>query len=537
MAHIHGTVELRGSDVREHHETPYETPPQRSSGTYISRRELMALLAGGAIVSLQAACSEGTTPTPEGMALDGPLHFASLTDVARLLESRELSPVDLTRRMLDRISSIDPRLRSYETVMTEQALADAARAEEEIGSGSYRGALHGIPVAVKDLCYTEGVRTMGGSGALADFVPDYDATVVARLREAGAVLLGKLSLTEGAMAGYHPDFALPVNPWDEGLWAGASSSGSGVATAAGLCFASLGSDTGGSIRFPSMANGVVGLKPTYGRVSRHGVLALAESLDHVGPMTRTVSDAAVVLEAIAGHDPNDPTSLNEPVPDMFEEIRKGVAGTRIGFDESYGTEGVDPGLAAAIETALGELDSMGAEIVSLEMPDFEPTLVDAWFAICSYEARQAHAETYPSRAADYGPYFREFLEVGSSVTDEAYASASQAREDFSRRFRAALATVDAVACPSGGVPFAIPPEVHYGGMSAFDPYLPNVLFQFTVPADFAGTPTISLPCGQDRNGIPYTIQFMGERLTEATLCRIAFAYEQATTWHTRHPIV
>jgi len=244
----------------------------------------------------------------------------------------------------------------------------------------------------------------------------------------------------------------------------------------------------------------------------------------------------VVLQAIAGQDPNDLTSLDEPVPDLLEEMRRGVAGTRIGFDESYGTDGVDPGLVASMATALVELESLGAEIVSVDVPEFVPGLVDAWFAICSYEALRAHAATYPSRAADYGPYFRDFLEVGANVTDEAYADASSLRNDFSSRFRTVLGTVDAVACPSGGVPFAIPPEVHYGGMAGFDPYMPNVQFQFTVPADFAGTPTISLPCGENSNGVPYTIQFMGAPLTEAMLCRIAFGYEQATVWHTKHPV-
>lgn len=220
------------------------------------------------------------------MVIDGPLHYASLLDVSKLIEARELSPVELTQMMLDRIDTVDSRHRSYATVMAAHALAAARVAEQEIQSGNYRGPLHGIPIAVKDLCYTRGVRTMGGLGVLADFVPDYDATVVTKLNEAGAILLGKLNLTEGAMGGYLPDFDLPINPWGEALWPGASSSGSGVATAAGLCFAALGTDTGGSIRFPAMANGIVGLKPTYGRVSRHGVLALAESLDQVGPMAR-----------------------------------------------------------------------------------------------------------------------------------------------------------------------------------------------------------------------------------------------------------
>ena len=200
------------------------------------------------------------------------IHFSSLTEVARSIESLELSPVELTQLILDRISTLDGTLNSYATVMADRAMVSASTAEEEIRAGRYRGPLHGVPIAVKDLCFTRGVRTMGGLRALADFVPAFDATVVSRLEEAGAVILGKLNLTEGAMAGYHRDFSIPVNPWDAEWWPGASSSGSGVATAAGLCFASLGSDTGGSIRFPSLANGIVGLKPTFGRVSRYGVL-------------------------------------------------------------------------------------------------------------------------------------------------------------------------------------------------------------------------------------------------------------------------
>ena len=504
---------------------------------HITRREALSVLAGGALLSAQVACSDGAPRSSANAPVGGPLHFANVVDLAVRIESGELSPVELTRYMLDRIARIDPRLKSYATVTADHALAAAQAAEEEIGSGSYRGPLHGVPIAVKDLCFTRGIRTMGGTGALADFIPAYDATVITRLNDAGAILLGKLNLTEGAMAGYHPDFGLPVNPWDEALWAGASSSGSGVATAAGLCFASLGSDTGGSIRYPSMANGIVGLKPTYGRVSRHGVLALAETLDHVGPMTRSVGDAAVVFEAIAGHDPNDPTSLEEVVPDMLAEMHLGLGGVRVGYDAAYASDGVDADLVSSIEAALGEIEGLGAEIVPVEVPEFLPELLTAWVTICSYEARMAHAETYPSRADDYGPYFREFLEGGSAVTDRAYAEASALRDDYSNRLRSVLGSVDGIACPSGGVPFPIPAEVHYGGVADFAPYVTDHLrFQFTIPADFAGTPTISLPCGQNAFEIPHTIQFMGPALGEAMLCRIAFNYERATTWHTRHPI-
>lgn len=510
---------------------------RRDSKPVLSRRDVLGMIGVGALACLHSGCGPGRESSSGNGGFDGAVHFASLQDVARLIETGELSSVALTELMLTRIESIDSRLKSYATVMTDHALEAARLADEEIRGGAYRGPLHGIPVAVKDLCYTKGVRTMGGSGALADFVPEYDATVITKLKQAGAVLLGKLNLTEGAMGGYHADFELPVNPWQEELWAGASSSGSGVATAAGLCFASLGSDTGGSIRFPSMANGVVGLKPTYGRVSRYGVLPLAESLDHVGPMARTVSDAAIVLQAIAGNDPNDPTSLNEPVPDMLGDIRAGVSGIRIGFDAHYATDGVEPNLVASIEATLEVLDDLGAEITTVEMPEFPPSLVDTWFTICSYEAYRAHAATYPSRADQYGPYFREFLEFGSGVTDESYANASRTRSEFSDQFRAVLETVDAVPCPSGGAPFSFPAAVQYGGLAGFDPYMPNVLFQFTLPADFAGTPTISLPCGARPDGVPQTIQFMGRALSESMLCRIAYGFEQATEWHTRNPTV
>ena len=294
-----------------------------------------------------------------------PLHYTSLRDVARSIQSREISPVELTTRILDRIAAIDGKLKSYATVMREQALETARRAEEEVQRGRYRGPLHGVPIAVKDLCYTKGVRTMAGTSIYAGFLPDHDATVVTKLSQAGAVLLGKLNLTEGAMGGYNPARDIPVNPWGEDLWPGASSSGSGVATAAGLCYGSIGTDTGGSIRFPSAANGIVGLKPTYGRVSRYGVFPLAESLDHVGPMVRRAGDAAVMFEVIAGFDSNDPTSLRDPVPHMLDELEKGVRGLRVGFDRRFATEGIQPEQSAAIQAAVDALRQLGAQIVDV----------------------------------------------------------------------------------------------------------------------------------------------------------------------------
>lgn len=519
--------------------------PDRRNSTHHSRRHFMMLAGGTAIGAALPGCSrEPAAPpaTPPPASPETPLpeaiHFSSLTDVGRLIKTGRLSPVALTRTMLERIEAIDSELKSFATVTSERALADAQRAEQEIASGRYRGPLHGVPVAVKDLCYTSGTRTMGGLSVYRDFVPDFDSTAVARLEEAGAVLLGKLNLTEGAMAGYHPDFDIPVNPWHADYWPGASSSGSGVAVAAGLCFAALGSDTGGSIRFPSMANGIVGLKPTYGRVSRYGVIPLSESLDHVGPMTRTVADSAAVLEAIAGRDANDPTSLEDPMPAMLAQLEDGIEGVRIGVDWPLITAGTDPGLVAAIRQAVDTLGGLGAEIVELSIPADTATLLDTWFAICSREAFAAHADTFPARAEEYGPYFSEFLEVGQSITEAQYVEASEARAAYVSALEAATASVDAVVLPAGGFTFPMESrDVTYGDMAALQPLFDAVQMQFTIPADFAGTPALTLPCGFSDNGIPYALQFMGPRLSEPLLCRIGSAYENATPWHDRHPSV
>jgi len=465
------------------------------------------------------------------------VHYASLLETARLIQSRDVSPVELTQWMLERIASIDGRLKSYATVTAARALEAARKAEMEIAGGSYRGPLHGMPIAVKDLCFTKGIRTMGGTGALRDFVPGFDATVVSRLESAGAVLLGKLNLTEGAMAGYHPEFAVPINPWNAGYWSGVSSSGSGVATAAGLCFASIGTDTGGSIRFPSMANGVVGLKPTYGRVSRYGVLPLAESLDHVGPLARRVADAAVMFQAIAGWDDHDPTSLREPVPDMLAGLKAGVTGLRLGIDRAYWAEGSDPKLIVAIEGAIDTWTRLGAEVVEVEMPEGATALRDAWFAICAAEAVRAHAATFPSRASEYGPYFSDFLSFGATITDQQYAAATDVRRRFSEGFHAVLAQVDAIVCPSGGCTFPVAAGSLYGDFAALMPVSEQVPMQFVVPASFAGTPTLTLPCGISPAGPPYAMQLLGRRLSEPMLCRIGQAYEDATNWHQRHPPV
>ncbi len=461
------------------------------------------------------------------------LHFKTITEIAEGIASKQLSPVDVTTAVLERIDQLDGQLMSYATVMAEQAMAAAQEAELEINAGTYRGPLHGVPIAVKDLCFTKGVRTMGAAKVLADHVPTYDGTVIAKLESAGAILLGKLNLTEGAMGGYNPEFNIPKNPWNPERWTGSSSSGSGVATAAGLCFGSLGSDTGGSIRFPAASCGIVGMKPTWGRVSRYGVLALAESMDHVGPMTRSVADAGIILEAIAGFDPNDPTSLPNPVPNMLEGIRQDLQGICIGYDENYATNDIDVELANAVRAGVEVLADQGAEIVEVKLPDMDEYAL-AWPTLCSAEAVLAHAATYPSRRDDYGPWFRGWLDMGAKVTGADYAKANNLRAACTGHLRRIFEGIDVLVCPSmSAPPHRVSPKMLYGAYGARDPKFQR----FTVPFDYNGAPTLSVPCGMNSEGLPLSIQFIGKHLTEPLLCQVGHAYETATSWHNLHPDV
>ena len=496
----------------------------------------MALLGAGSAVALDG----GVQALAAKSAPREALHYLSLEVVARMIRSRALSPVDLTKYMLDRIAKADPVLKAYATVMPEQAMADARNAAREIAAGYYRGPLHGVPVAVKDLCYTKGVRTMGGTAARRNFIPNYDATVVTKLRGAGAVILGKLNLSEGATAGYNPAMDVPLNPWNHDRWPGMSSSGSGVAAAAGLCFAAVGTDTGGSIRNPASANGVVGLKPTYGRVSRYGVMDMAASLDHVGCLARGVADACVMFDAMAGLDANDATSLDAPPADTQAVLGQSIRGLKIGVDHTYALSGIDHGQAAALETALNVLTRLGAKIVDVKMPDLSDMLA-TWQTICSAEIVVAHKGDYPARAADMGPYLRMFLEGGTKVTPDQLAAARERRKAFTARFTAMLETVDVMAGPAGGDPaWPITHAIQVGPLPAYhvawSAAAPRSA-EFTMPMDLAGTPAICLPCGFSPDGLPYSIQFTGRRLSEAMLCRVARAYEQTTGWHLRHPPV
>lgn len=509
------------------------------SASKFTRRRAVTLMGAGAMVPF-GACKRPASSSSARSSIPTDFYYMSLGEVARRIQSLDLSPVDLTRLMLERITKVDSELKSFATVMSEQALADAGASLREIEAGRYRGPLHGVPIGIKDLCYTKGVRTMGGTTVLRDFIPTFDSTVVSKLRAAGAVVLGKLNLSEGAAAGYNPAFGVPINPWRADRWPGMSSSGSGVATAAGLCFAAIGTDTGGSIRMPSSANGVVGLKPTYGRVSRYGVLTMAPSLDHVGPMARNVADAAFMFDAIAGFDPQDPTSLNEPPSNVLGQIDQGVKNLRIGLDRGYALHGIDSGQAAALESAVKVLEGLGAQIVEVKMPKVAD-VVETWLPICSSEMATAHAASYPSRASEYGPYLREFLGSGLRVTPQQLSAAWKRRAQLTTQFAALLDSVDAMAGPAGGDPaWPISHELQVGPLpsyhAAWSAAAPRSA-EFTMPMDLAGVPSICLPCGFAPEGVPFSIQFTGRRLSEGMLCRIAHAYEQATSWHDRHPKV
>jgi amidase len=418
------------------------------------------------------------------------LCFLSLSEASRLIRERKISSAELTRCVLDRIRLLDPRLHAYLTVLDDSAMSSAERADKEIASGDWRGPLHGVPVAVKDLCSTKGVLTTCASKVLANWRPDSNATVVDRLESAGAVMLGKLNLTEFAVGWYHPEFPTPVNPWGAEYWVGASSSGSGVAAAAGLCFAAIGTDTGGSIRLPSAACGVVGLKPTWGRVSRHGVFPLSESLDHIGPMARRVGDAAMLLQVIAGYDAADETSLFTPVENYTDGLGRGVSGIRVGIDEAYIAAGASSELASAVIDAARTLERLGARIVKVTIPDVQPALA-AWITLNTAEAAAAHETTYPARAAEYGPGIRSVLELGTKVRGQDYAKAHIIRERFANRIRGVFDQVHALACPSASfvsLPVSAMPS---DAKVLFDSTPLQKSLAYTAPFDMSRNPTLS----------------------------------------------
>lgn len=466
------------------------------------------------------------------MAIDEDVLTATLTDVARLIETRAVSPVELTEAMLARIEALDGRIRSYLLVTGDLALAQARAAEAEIRRGSYRGPLHGVPIALKDLVNTAGIATTCASVILRDFVPDYDAAVVERLNAAGAVTLGKLNLTEFALYGYHPDYEPPCNPWNLDYWAGVSSSGSGAATAASLCYGSLGTDTGGSIRFPSAACGVVGIKPTFGKVSRYGVFPLADTLDHIGPMTRSVADAAAMLTVLEGRDPRDGATRTDPPGDYASALRQDLEGMRIGIDREYCTTDTDPAMTKAVFDAVALMADAGATIIELNAPELADA-AEHWMATCSVDALVGHENLFPERADDYGPVFRSLLEHGNGVSASEYMIAQRQRQATRALLDELLSGIDVIVCPAAPSPAV--PQSEFPPQQVAPVEGIAALVRFAAPTNFSGNPSLTLPNGFTDDGIPLAMQFIGRHGDEASVIRAGAGYEASTDWHRRRP--
>lgn len=463
------------------------------------------------------------------------LCYLSLSRLASLIQRKEVSPVEATQAVLDRVAKLDTQLNSFITVLQEASLAQARAAEQDIQAGRYRGPLHGIPIAVKDLYYTKGVRTTGASKVLSDFVPSYDATVVARLQDAGVILLGKLNMHEFARGATNTASLIGPchNPWDVSRVPGGSSGGSGAALAGGLCFGSLGSDTGGSIRIPAAFCGIVGLKPTYGRVSRYGVLPLSWSLDHAGPMTRTVLDAALMLRVIAGHDRHDPTTRTAPVPDYASLLQGDVKGLRLGIPHEFFFEQLDPEVDGAVRNAIRTLESLGARMEEVSLP-LSKYAAAVGRIISLTEAGTIHERSLRTRAADYTPDVRAGFQLGQLILGKHYMKAQRVRTLIRQEMAAALQRVDVLLAPAVSIPA---PKIGERTVTIGQETLEVIwaLSRLSRPANLTGFPAISVPCGFTQGGLPIGLQIIGRPFAEATVLHIAYAHEQSSTWHTRRP--
>ena len=463
------------------------------------------------------------------------LCYMSAGQLSRLVQAKEVSPVEIVDAHLARIDATDPVLNSFITLLPEEARAAARRAESEIQAGNYRGPLHGIPVGLKDLFNTAGVRTTSGSRIFDNFVPTEDCTVAARFRQAGAVLLGKLNMHPFAYGptGENSDYGHMHNPWDPESVAGGSSGGSGSAAAAGQCTITTGSDTGGSVRIPAALCGIVGLKPTYGLVSRHGLTPLSWSLDHPGPMVRTVEDAALTMNVIAGHDPKDVASAQVDVPDFTTALSGDVRGLRIGVPKEYFEAPLDPQVDRAVRDAIDVLADMGAAVTEVSFPMFLQAHPIST-AILMSEASAYYRDLLSTDGDKMYPPVRLRLEAGLFISAADYLRAQQARSLFDREARRLLEQVDLLAGPTEPVtaPKLLATQVQAGEYTVAT--IP-ALTQFTRPYNITGFPAISVPCGFSDSGLPIALQLAGRPFDDVTVLRAAHAYEQATDWHRRRP--
>jgi aspartyl-tRNA(Asn)/glutamyl-tRNA(Gln) amidotransferase subunit A len=465
------------------------------------------------------------------------LVWKSLGEQARLIASKQVSPVEVVTAHLDRIEALDPKLRAFITVMRDGALETARAAEAQVLSGQPLPPLHGVPIALKDLYQTKDAPTTGGSKILARSVATEDATVVSRLRAAGAIVLGKLNLHEFAYGpeGLNAHYGTAWNPWDARSHriAGGSSSGSGVAVAAGLCAGALGSDTGGSIRIPAALCGITGLKPTYGRVSRAGVLPLAWSLDHVGPMARSAADCALMLGPMAGRDEKDPTTSTRPVGDYVAALSGDVKGVRVGVLRPFFLEAAGLVLRQAIEQATRELATLGAQVDDASL-SYAPHAVGASFAVIASEALAYHEVWLKQRPGDYQADVRERLKTGAFVTGAQYLRGQRARQLIRDEVNRALERFDVLIAPSTPI---VATAVGQAEVTIEHETVDvrSALTRFTRHFNLSGHPACSVPCGFTTAGLPIGMQIVGRAFDEATVLRVADAYQRATDWHTRRP--
>lgn len=467
------------------------------------------------------------------MANTEPLHYRSLATVAQAIAAGDVSSEEVTRHALERIAALEPKLHAFAQVRAEAALKDAQEADARRARGETLGALHGVPVAVKDLCAMAGTKTRAGGFFNTHFKDSDTATVVRRLQDAGAIIIGKAQLTEGAWGAHHPDITPPVNPWAPDHWSGASSSGSAVSVAAGLAYGALGTDTAGSIRFPSTCNRLVGLKPTWGRVSRHGVFPLSDTLDHVGPLARRVLDAALIFDAIAGPDPDDPTALDVPAADCAAAARKpNLKGVRIGLDPAYAFDGVEPAMTEALRAAIAAMESAGATIVEIKMPEIRSHLVGAYVS-AAVEAAISHAKNYPSEANTYSEGYAQFLELGRKTPAIDYAAVQIWRREFAGELARLFKSADMIVAPA--MPASPPPLSVINATVNAPPESIVALMLYTIPFDCSGNPTLTLPMGKTEDGAPLGFQLIGPALGEASLCAAGAAYEAIADYGTDHP--
>ncbi len=469
----------------------------------------------------------GPQHRPQGSSLTK----LSLSEASQLVRGKKVSPVELTQECLSHIERLNPKLNAFISVTADSALAQAQEAEDEIQRGRWSGPLHGIPIALKDLVDTAGVRTTAASALFKDRVPSQDAEIVRRLKAGGAVLLGKLNMHEVAYGGSSViSYFGPVrNPWAPDYMAGGSSSGSAVATAAQLCYAAIGSDTGGSIRQPAAYCGIVGLKPTYGRVSTRGVIPLAWSLDHLGPMTRTVIDAALTLQVIAGYDPEDTSSTDIPVADYAGRLVAKTPSLRIGIPRAHFYEGLHPEIQAAMDTALSVLAKLTSSQHEIEIPAANDTAI----LIQKAEAYAYHREYVTKTPELYQAETLKRIRAGTEISTAAYIYGRRQLDQFRRSVPKVFDTVDLMVTPTTPVPPFTISEL----LADLDNLRTKELLTApnTRPFNLLGLPTISVPCGFTGKGLPIGMQITGPPAGEATVLRLAYAYEQATDWHNRRP--